>query len=170
MRSRWKLELSSVAAIFAVCCSLIIRPNNNSAMKSISVISALVAVFLTDKTIHAFSPSLSSVVEVHRRTSTRIYSTDEARIKKAGAGITKKAPGDLCVYDPNEGGKLKGSNSLMNRIEKGASYMSSQTPSPPTPAAYNPTPAPAAAKAKQNPFSNLRNLMNGQQNPTRGTM
>lgn len=137
-------------------------------MKSISAISALALVFLTDVTIHAFSPSLSSV-EVHCLTSTRIYSTDEA-LKKAGAGITNKAPGDLCVFDPNEGGKLKGSNNLMDRIEKGASYMSSQqTPSPPTPATPNPT-QPAAPKAKQNPFSNLRNLMNGQQNPTRGTM
>jgi hypothetical protein len=43
-------------------------------------------------------------------------------IKKAGSGVSIKSPGDLSVFDPNEAGKLQGTNDLVQRISNGASY------------------------------------------------
>ena len=60
-----------------------------------------------------------------RRQSTMLHSTsslDKDRIKKAGAGITTKAPGNNCIYDPNVDAKLQGTDNLNDRITSGAGY------------------------------------------------
>jgi len=46
----------------------------------------------------------------------------EYAIKGAGAGISIIPPGDLALFDPNTDGKLQGTNNLMDRISKGASF------------------------------------------------
>lgn len=46
----------------------------------------------------------------------------EYAIKGAGAGISTNPPGDLTLFDPNTDGKLQGTNNLMDRISKGASF------------------------------------------------
>lgn len=128
-----------------------------------------------------------------RRPPSRLRSTfDKDAIKKAGAGITTQVPGDLCFYDPNEKGKLAGSNTLADRVERGASFAFSddareeeeETPPPPVvaslaapePPVFEPEPAPSAPEppvpepepeppAPEQPKSlttNLRNLLNGQ--------
>eukprot|EP00579_Thalassiosira_antarctica_P001893 CAMPEP_0201871316 /NCGR_PEP_ID=MMETSP0902-20130614/4265_1 /ASSEMBLY_ACC=CAM_ASM_000551 /TAXON_ID=420261 /ORGANISM="Thalassiosira antarctica, Strain CCMP982" /LENGTH=397 /DNA_ID=CAMNT_0048397265 /DNA_START=29 /DNA_END=1222 /DNA_ORIENTATION=+ len=43
-------------------------------------------------------------------------------IKKAGAGVSIKLPGDLSVYDPNEMGLLQGTNNLLDRITSGPAF------------------------------------------------
>ncbi len=43
-------------------------------------------------------------------------------IKKAGSGVSIKAPGDLSLFDPNEDGKLQGTNNLLERISNGAAF------------------------------------------------
>ncbi len=48
--------------------------------------------------------------------------TTPDRIKKAGAGVSIKTPGDFSIFDPNQCGKLQGSNDLEDRIINGASY------------------------------------------------
>ena len=81
--------------------------------------------------VSAFVPTSSSVVLASRPSSTSSTrgpatylqsSQDKDRIKKAGAGLTTIPPGDLCLYDPNENGKLQGSSSLMERVQRGASF------------------------------------------------
>lgn len=124
-------------------------------MKSFSAITTLiVAALLTESTILAFSPAASSP----RLSTTRLHSADydKGRIKKAGAGVTTQAPGDLCFYDPNEQGLLQGSNNLMDRLENGASYTVSG-------AVATPTPQPGQTPtAKPNSFTtNLTNLLGG---------
>ncbi|KAL7525548.1 hypothetical protein ACHAWF_001412 [Thalassiosira exigua] len=123
-------------------------------------------------TCRAFSPGaillLGSLPRSPRGASTRLCSAaDKDRIKKAGAGITTQMPGDLCFYDPNENGRLQGSNTLMDRIENGASYKltgSQQTPpSSPTPDAS--ATAKPAVETKSIPkllTTNLSKLLNGE--------
>lgn len=126
----------------------------------------------------AFSPVVPSI-SPPCRPSTRIRSSspdyDGDRIKKAGAGITTQVPGDLCFYDPNENGMLQGTGTLMERLEKGASYFAlslsdsreEATPPPPPPPAvepvdYPPAPSPEPTPApKISPISNLRKLISG---------
>ena len=43
-------------------------------------------------------------------------------IKKAGSGVSIKAPGDLSLFDPNEDGKLQGTNNLLERVSNGAAF------------------------------------------------
>mmetsp|Transcript_25571 Transcript_25571/g.55014 ORF Transcript_25571/g.55014 Transcript_25571/m.55014 type:complete len:146 (+) Transcript_25571:101-538(+) len=131
-------------------------------MKYFSAITAFLVAALTKNTILAFSPAVSS------RLSTRLLSTaDNGRIKKAGAGITTQTPGDLCSYDPNEQGLMQGSNTLMDRLESGASFtlsgaqdISPSAPAPATPTAPTPpTPEPTAETSKS--FTNLTQLLKG---------
>jgi hypothetical protein len=96
----------------------------------LSVLTALT----TARIIEAFvsSPSASQLLLPEssssptggRRQSTMLYSTslDKDRIKKAGAGITTKAPGNNCIYDPNVDAKLQGTDNLNDRITSGAAY------------------------------------------------
>eukprot|EP00581_Thalassiosira_minuscula_P006634 CAMPEP_0183704318 /NCGR_PEP_ID=MMETSP0737-20130205/1682_1 /TAXON_ID=385413 /ORGANISM="Thalassiosira miniscula, Strain CCMP1093" /LENGTH=150 /DNA_ID=CAMNT_0025931157 /DNA_START=71 /DNA_END=520 /DNA_ORIENTATION=+ len=138
---------------------------------SIAATLAVLVLCLTETT-KAFSPAASSA-SCHRPSS-RLHSTaDGDRIKKAGAGITTLAPGDFCCFDPNEKGKLQGSNNLMERIENGASFTLSgalETPlSPepapePEPAAPEPTTptTPAPEVERRSPTSNLTKLLNGE--------
>ena len=48
--------------------------------------------------------------------------TSSDHIKKAGAGVSIKSPGDLSIFDPNECGKLQGTNDVKDRIAGGAAY------------------------------------------------
>jgi hypothetical protein len=95
----------------------------------LSVLTALT----TTRMIEAFvsSPSASQLLlpessssPGRRRHSTLLHSTslDKDRIKKAGAGITTKAPGNNCIYDPNVDAKLQGTDNLNDRITSGAAY------------------------------------------------
>eukprot|EP00585_Thalassiosira_rotula_P013472 CAMPEP_0196133110 /NCGR_PEP_ID=MMETSP0910-20130528/2469_1 /TAXON_ID=49265 /ORGANISM="Thalassiosira rotula, Strain GSO102" /LENGTH=156 /DNA_ID=CAMNT_0041392797 /DNA_START=28 /DNA_END=498 /DNA_ORIENTATION=+ len=145
-------------------------------MKRIIATTTLAAVSLTN-TIDAFSPLTPPAVSC--RSSSRLHSTttddDKDRIKKAGGGITTLTPGDLCCYDPNENAKLAGSNTLAERLEKGASFAlfsdaeveetspTPPAPTPPVPAAAPPTPQPEVGAKPDNFFSsaNLRSLLNG---------
>ena len=43
-------------------------------------------------------------------------------VKKAGSGVSIKSPGDLSLFDPNESGKLQGTNDLIGRISNGAAF------------------------------------------------
>jgi len=43
-------------------------------------------------------------------------------IKKAGAGVCTKGPGNLVLGDPNENGKLQGTNDLAERIARGSAF------------------------------------------------
>ena len=126
---------------------------------------------LTANTIHAFSPVLpvSSAVQASWRPSTQLRATfDKDRIKKSGAGLTTKTPGDLCLYDPNEDGKLQGSNTLLDRIDRGASFtLSVAKETPPSPAPVTlppPTPTKKQTTAtKPNILStNLTKLLKGE--------
>jgi hypothetical protein len=128
---------------------------------------------LTANSIRAFSPVIplpaSFAVQASCRTSTQLRSTiDKERIKKSGAGITTTMPGNLCLYDPNEDGKMQGSNTLMDRIDRGASFTLSfveETPPLPTPETL---PPPAATtkqtfSTKPNTLStNLTKLLKGE--------
>ena len=126
-------------------------------------------------TTHAFSTA--AISGSRPRTQLHSSATDEDRIKKAGAGITTQTPGDLCFFDPNENGKLQGSNNLMDRVENGASFAISDAPETTssaeadatpveTPAAAAPSPAPTPAATQtasiRNLTTNLRSLLNGQ--------
>jgi hypothetical protein len=116
-----------------------------------------------------------------RRQSTMLRSTsslDKDRIKKAGAGITTKAPGNNCIYDPNVDAKLQGTDNLNDRIASGARYggppsssssknavdimpsSSSSSSSPPTTTS---TSEEVATENKLNMFTtNLTKLLNGE--------
>jgi len=48
--------------------------------------------------------------------------TTPERVKKAGFGVSIKAPGDLSLYDPNEMGLQQGSNTLLGRITDGTAF------------------------------------------------
>ncbi len=48
--------------------------------------------------------------------------TSSDHIKKAGAGVSIKSPGDLSIFDPSECGKLQGTNDLKDRITSGAAF------------------------------------------------
>jgi hypothetical protein len=43
-------------------------------------------------------------------------------IKRAGSGVSIKSPGDLSIFDPNEAGRLQGTNDLVERISNGAAF------------------------------------------------
>ena len=137
---------------------------------AIAVITYTLA--LTPNTINAFSTAVllpvSSAVQASWRHSTQLRSSfDKDRIKKAGAGITTKTPGDLCLYDPNEDGKMQGSNTLLDRIDRGASFTLSvaEETSPPAPLTLpppNPTTKQTTA-TKPNIFTtNLTKLLKGE--------
>lgn len=144
-------------------------------MKSISTIAAAsLSVVSLANTCSVLAFITASPVKP-RGLFTRIHSTagDADRIKKAGAGITTQSPGDLCFYDPNENGKLQGTNNLMERIESGAAFtptgITSQEPlpsseTPPEATAPNPESKPnnAVANLHQNLTTNLTKLLNGQ--------
>ena len=101
-------------------------------MNHFIVIFTVAALALGAITGSAFLPALSlsspgtswsSRASHHRGPSTHLQSSlDNDRIKKAGAGLTTLPPGDLCLYDPNENGKLQGSSTLMERVQLGASF------------------------------------------------
>ncbi|KAL3768816.1 hypothetical protein ACHAWU_006917 [Discostella pseudostelligera] len=101
-------------------------------MNHFIVIFTVAALALGAITGSAFLPALSSSspgtswasrASHHRGPSTHLQSSlDKDRIKKAGAGLTTVSPGDLCLYDPNENGKLQGSSTLMERVQLGASF------------------------------------------------
>ena len=117
-----------------------------------------------------------------RRQSTMLHSTsslDKDRIKKAGAGITTKAPGNNCIFDPNVDAKLQGTDNLNDRISSGAAYggpplssssknavdimpsSSSSSSSPPT--TTTSTSKEVATENKSNMFTtNLTKLLNGE--------
>mmetsp|Transcript_4442 Transcript_4442/g.7916 ORF Transcript_4442/g.7916 Transcript_4442/m.7916 type:complete len:144 (-) Transcript_4442:223-654(-) len=130
-------------------------------MKRFSIATAFAVVSLTD-TINAFFPAVPAG---SYHPSSRLHSAaDSDRIKKAGAGVTTQTPGDLCQYDPNEQGLLQGSNSLLDRIENGASFaLSGAQETPPPPAPPTPTPPTPTPEAKpKSSSSNLKDLLNGQ--------
>lgn len=143
-------------------------------ISSIAAASLVAAVSLANTcSVHAFLTSSSPLKP--RCLFTRIQSTasDADRIKKAGAGITTQSPGGLSFYDPNENGKLQGTNNLMERIESGAAFtlagVESQEPllsneTPPEPTSPNPesTPNNAVANLHRNLTTNLTKLLNGQ--------
>lgn len=145
-----------------------------------SAFAALVAVAtLTDDNAMAFTPGVVHTAGKTRHPITRIQSTfdssdDKDRIKKAGAGITTQTPGGLSVYDPNEVGKLQGSNTLMDRVQHGASFSLSgggtdtAAPVSPDPTAQQGTPEPSPPSAEPTETkpklstTNLTQLLNGQ--------
>lgn len=92
----------------------------------------------------AFTTNIS-----HPSRSTALFAEniDVGRIKKAGAGIATKPPGDNSSFDPNENGKLQGTGDCTNRILNGASY-----PAKTTNSAGNSVPT-------KTPSSNLRSLL-----------
>jgi hypothetical protein len=121
---------------------------------------------LTANSILAFS---SLALHASSRPSTQLRSTyDKERIKKSGAGITTKIPGDLCLYDPNEDGKMQGSNTLFDRIDRGASFALSVVEETPPLHTLVTLPPPAATttqtlSTKPNIFStNLTKLLKGE--------
>ncbi|KAL3773337.1 hypothetical protein ACHAW5_010014 [Stephanodiscus triporus] len=132
-----------------------------------------ITTFTLAGTIHAFSPAVllpvSLALQASCRPSTQLHSIlDKDRIKKAGAGITTKAPGDLCLYDPNEDGKMQGSNTLLDRIDRGPSFILSvadETPRSPAPIT-SPPPTPTTKQItaiKPNIFTtNLTKLLKGE--------
>lgn len=71
-----------------------------------------------------FYISSAAIAVVISLTSTTVdaFSINTEKIKKAGAGVSVKSPGDFCLYDPNEQGKLQGTNDLMDRISSGSSF------------------------------------------------
>jgi hypothetical protein len=88
------------------------------------------AIVLGAITASAFLPTFSSHATSRspwtsspRAPSTYLQSSQgKERIKKAGAGLATIPPGDLCLYDPNESGKLQGTSNLMERLQRGASF------------------------------------------------
>eukprot|EP00584_Thalassiosira_punctigera_P001592 CAMPEP_0172535698 /NCGR_PEP_ID=MMETSP1067-20121228/7585_1 /TAXON_ID=265564 ORGANISM="Thalassiosira punctigera, Strain Tpunct2005C2" /NCGR_SAMPLE_ID=MMETSP1067 /ASSEMBLY_ACC=CAM_ASM_000444 /LENGTH=154 /DNA_ID=CAMNT_0013320639 /DNA_START=25 /DNA_END=489 /DNA_ORIENTATION=+ len=143
-------------------------------MKRFSVATAFALASLTDS-INAFSPAAPPAGSSRPSSRLRSAVDDEGRIKKAGAGITTQAPGDLRFFDPNESGKLSGTNDLAERVEKGASFALSAgaregaspppVPDAPAPPAPLPTATPEAeVKTKNSLTTNLRDLLNGQSN------
>eukprot|EP01083_Nonionella_stella_P029289 80677_1 len=50
------------------------------------------------------------------------FSVSPADIKKAGAGLPVGNAGDLSLFDPNQSGKLQGTNELQDRISNGAAF------------------------------------------------
>lgn len=59
---------------------------------------------------------------LHNEAAAFSTTTPSDHIKKAGAGVSVKAPGDLSIFDPNECGKLQGTNDLKDRIASGAAF------------------------------------------------
>lgn len=51
------------------------------------------------------------------------FTTTPEGIKKAGAGVPIAAPGDLSLFDPNEAGKLQGTNELRDRVSSGSAFV-----------------------------------------------
>jgi hypothetical protein len=106
-----------------------------------TLLLSVLAALTTTSMIEAFvsSPSASQLLLPEsssspgggRRHSTLLHSTslDKDRIKKAGAGITTKAPGNNCIYDPNVDAKLQGTDNLNDRITSGAAYPPSSSSS-----------------------------------------
>lgn len=139
-----------------------------------SITTTIFAIISLTDAIDAFTSVVS------RRPSWRLHSTeDKDRIKKAGQGITTQKPGDLCFYDPNENGRMQGSNTLSERLEKGASFMASGAPkTPPPPPIHQqpnasagdphtkttPRPGPELIRRKIS-TANLTKLANGQSVP-----
>lgn len=75
-------------------------------------------IFCTATQAWAFSPR-----HHFPRRSKPITSTSlEYAVKSAGAGVATIPPGDLTLFDPNVDGKLQGTNNLMDRVSKGASF------------------------------------------------
>jgi len=70
------------------------------------------------------------------------FTTSPDGIKKAGAGVSIQSPGDLSLFDPNEAGKLQGTNDLTDRISSGAAF----TIAPPQTIVDSP---PAGAEVKE---------------------
>jgi len=92
-------------------------------MKLLSIAAIAVGAVAQIPTAVAFTTVTHSTIA--RPSSTKqLHSVEDVRqrIKKAGGGITTIAPGDLSVYDPNEGGKLQGTGDLEKRITAGASF------------------------------------------------
>lgn len=82
---------------------------------------------------------------------------DPSRIKKAGAGIATKPPGNNCSFDPNENGKLQGTGNCDERVGKGAGYGASA-------AAVAATAVPSnvgVSPPSRAPTSNLTSLISG---------
>lgn len=66
----------------------------------------------------AFIPQRCSHRFTHQTTQTEL----NYAIKSAGAGIATVPPGDLALFDPNVYGKLQGTNNLMDRVSRGATF------------------------------------------------
>lgn len=85
--------------------------------------SAFLPTITLQETSRSSSSSSSSWTSSPRSPSTYLQSLqDNDRIKKAGAGVATTPPGNLCLYDPNDSGKLQGSSNLMERLQSGASF------------------------------------------------
>lgn len=54
--------------------------------------------------------------------STLAFTISPEGVKKAGAGVSTTSPGDLSLFDPNEAGKLQGTNDLLDRVSNGAAF------------------------------------------------
>jgi len=68
------------------------------------------------------SAAIAVVISLSSTSTVNAFSINKEKIKKAGAGVSVKTPGDFCLYDPNEQGKLQGTNDLMDRISSGSSF------------------------------------------------
>ncbi len=95
--------------------------------------SAFIAIALANNLTSAFLPSIPTHVSSSLSSlpisvpSSKLYA-DPARSRKTGGGISTIPEGDLSFFDPNECGKLQGSNSLNERISLGAAYGSLSRP------------------------------------------
>jgi hypothetical protein len=78
----------------------------------------------------AFTTVTYSSIARPSSSKTQLHSVEDMRqrIKTAGGGITTIVPGDLSVYDPDEGGKLQGTGDIQKRITAGASFPGNSTP------------------------------------------
>ena len=101
----------------------------------------------------AFTPFLpTSTLRTTRPTSVMFHheEVDAAKIKKAGAGVAIKPPGDFSSFDPDQDGKLQGTGNCNERISLGAAYGGKTS-----------QPAPAPAPVAGFSGSNLTKLIDG---------
>lgn len=84
-------------------------------MRLITSYTVCIAVASLQHQTWAFAP--------HHFSKPNTITSLEYAVKGAGAGVPTLPAGDLNLFDPNEDGKLQGTNNLMERITKGASYV-----------------------------------------------
>ena len=119
-------------------------------MKVFAISAAIIISCLGNS--EGFTSHLQVSAQQRTRQTSAMFHHDEvdaAKIKKAGAGVATKPPGDFSSFDPNESGKLQGTNNCNERINTGAAYGGESAP-----IVSGSTTTPSAA-----PTSNLTNLI-----------